>query len=419
MAGAIGAIGGALGSAGSAIGSALGGASAGQIVGGLGSAASLLSGGGGDTTTAITSVDPLTQARYQDLYNRGLDVYNTPFTPYTGERIAGFTPDQLEAQNQVKNMFDQSIRYNPRFFLNKLAKEDAPQVNPFTGTATTGSATTGSATDIDRNIIRDVTPRSLLDVNIGDYQNPFTEQVIDNTLEDLNDARQMQIQRDQDAAIGRGAFGGSRSALLESETNKNFFDKAGDISSQLRTQGFDRATNLAGQDIGRDFQAQNLMSDYDKQVAMANAGYGNQFGLANLDAQNRFGMANMDAQNRFGMANLDALNRAATMNPQLDMQNRQFQAGLFNNQLADQYRSLGLFSNIGNQQQALNQAQSDFDYGEFLRQINYPRDQLGMLQGTVFGMTPGQTQTGSVNTGTANRITDALDIYTGISGLFG
>ncbi len=33
-------------------------------------------------------------------------------------------------------------------------------------------------------------------------------------------------------------------------------------------------------------------------------------------------------------------------------------------------------------------------------------------------MTPGQTQTGSVNTGTANRITDALDIYKGISGLF-
>ena len=92
---------------------------------------------------------------------------------------------------------------------------------------------------------------------------------------------------------------------------------------------------------------------------------------------------------------------------------------LLNNQLADQYKTLGLFSNIGNQQQGLNQAQSDFDYGEFLRQINYPRDQLGMLQGTVFGMTPGQTQTGSVNTGTANRITDALDIYKGISGLFG
>ena len=173
----------------------------------------------------------------------------------------------------------------------------------------------------------------------------------------------MQLQKDQDAAIGRGAFGGSRSAILESETNKNFFDKAGDITSMLRKQGFDSGMNLMGQDINRQFDA-----------------------------------------DRF--------------NTNLGMQNRNFQANLLNNQLADQYKTLGLFSNIGNQQQGLNQAQSDFDYSEFLRQINYPRDQLGMLQGTVFGMTPGQTQTGSVNTGTANRITDALDIYKGISGLF-
>ena len=418
MASAIGAIGGALGSAGSAIGSAIGGASAGQIIGGLGSAASLLDGGGGDSSTSTASVDPATAARYADLYNRGLQLYNTPFTPYTGNRVAGFTPDQLEAQGQYKNMLDQSLRFGPRDRLNNLASAPTPQANPFAGRHSLGTANTGTATDIDRNMIRDVTPRSLLDVDMGSYQNPFTEQVIDNTLGDLNDARQMQIQKDQDAAIGRGAFGGSRSAILESETNKNFFDKAGDISSQLRTQGFDRGTNLAGQDINRDFQAQNLMSDYDKQVAMANAGYGNQFGMANLDAQNRFGMANMDAQNQFGLANMDALNRAAMLNPQLEMQNRQFQAGLFGNQLADQYKALGLFSNVGNQQQGLNQAQNDFDYSEFLRQINYPRDQLGMLQGTVFGMTPGQTTTDSTNTGTVNRINDALGIYEGISGLF-
>jgi hypothetical protein len=335
MASAIGAIGGALGSAGSAIGSAIGGASAGQIIGGLGSAASLLDGGGGDSATATTSVDPATAARYADLYNRGLQLYNTPFTPYTGNRVAGFTPDQLAAQGQYKNMLDQSLRFDPRNQLNELAGQGPQSVNV----------------------------KSLLDGDIGAYQNPFTEQVIDNTLDDLNDARLMQLQKDQDAAIGRGAFGGSRSAILESETNKNFFDKAGDITSMLRKQGFDSGMNLMGQDINRQFDADRFNSN-------------------------------------------------------LGMQNRNFQSNLLNNQLADQYRSLGLFSNVGNQQQGLNQAQNDFDYSEFLRQINYPRDQLGMLQGTVFGMTPGQTQTGNVNTGTVNQINDALGIYEGISGLF-
>jgi len=334
MAGAIGAVTGALGSAGSAITGALGGLGASEIVGGLGAATSLLD-GGGDSGTSTTSVDPATASRYADLYNRGLQLYNTPFTPYTGQRIAGFTPDQLEAQGQVKNMLDQSLRFDPRNQLNKLAGQGPQSVNV----------------------------KSLLDGDIGAYQNPFTEQVIDNTLEDLNDARQMQIQRDQDAAIGRGAFGGSRSALLESETNKNFFDKAGDITSMLRKQGFDSGMNLMGQDINRQFDADRFNSN-------------------------------------------------------LGMQNRNFQANLLNNQLADQYKTLGLFSNIGNQQQGLNQAQSDFDYSEFLRQINYPRDQLGMLQGTVFGMTPGQTQTGSINTGSVNRVGDAIDIFESIQGLF-
>jgi len=335
MASAIGAIGGALGSAGSAIGSAIGGASAGQIISGLGSAASLLDGGGGDSSTSTASVDPATAARYADLYNRGLNVYNTPFTPYTGNRVAGFTPDQLAAQGQYKNMLDQSLRFDPRNQLNELAGQGPQSVNV----------------------------KSLLDGDIGAYQNPFRQQVIDNTLSDLDRARQMQIQSDQDAAIGQGAFGGSRSAILESETNRNFFDRAGDVTSRLNKQGFDSAVNLMGQDINRQFDADRFNSN-------------------------------------------------------LGMQNNNFQANLLNNQLADQYRSLGLFSNVGNQQQGLNQAQNDFDYSEFLRQINYPRDQLGMLQGTVFGMTPGQTTTDSTNTGTANRIGDALEIYKGISGLF-
>lgn len=324
MAGAIGAIGGALGSAGSAIGSALGGASAGQIVGGLGSAASLLSGGGGDTTTAITSVDPLTQARYQDLYNRGLDVYNTPFTPYTGERIAGFTPDQLEAQGQVKSMLDQSLRFDPRNQLNKLAGQGPESVNV----------------------------KSLLDGDIGAYQNPFRQQVIDNTLSDLDRARQMQIQSDQDAAIGRGAFGGSRSAIIEAETNRNFADRAGNLAANLRSQGFDRATSLAGQDMSR------------------------------------------------------------------DMQNRGFQAGLLGNQLSDQYRTLGMLSNIGSQQQGMQQGGLDAGYNEFMRAINYAPQQLGILSSSVFGMNPAAGQTTTTQQGTLGNVASGVNIFSDLYSIF-
>jgi hypothetical protein len=362
-------------------------------------------------TTSTTAVDPQQMAIFKDLYDEGKSIYNTPFQPFTGEGVAKFTPDQLFIQDQARDMYGKSMGFDPRNQLNNLASLSAPTVNPFTGSATTGTANTGTATDINRNMIRDVTPRSLLDVDIGAYQNPFTEQVIDNTLGDLNDARQMQIQRDQDAAIGRGAFSGSRSAILESETNKNFFDKAGDISSQLRKQSFDSGANLAGQDINRDFQAQNLMSDYDKQVAMANAGYGNQFGMANLDAQNRFGLQNLNAQNQFGMANMDALNKAAIMNPQLDMQNRQFQAGLFGNQLADQYQNFSLLSGIGNQQQGLNQAQNDFNYNEFLRGYDDPFKRFSLLTGAASGMPVSTSTTSRKKTGFGDILGGAANLY--------
>jgi hypothetical protein len=175
-------------------------------------------------------------------------------------------------------------------------------------------------------------------LNIQQFQNPYNEQVINNTLGDLNDARQMQIQSDQDAAIGRGAFGGSRSALLESETNKKFADVAGRTAGNLRQSGFNNAANLA-------------------------------------------------------------------------MGDRNFRAGLFGNQLADQYRGLGLLSGIGSQQQRLGQAGLDSNYGEFMRGINYGPQQLGLLSGAVFGMTPGQIDSTSNKQGTFGRIGDAVDIY--------
>lgn len=261
--------------------------------------------GGGDKSTSTSTIDPATQARYDDLYNRAKGVAGQPFTPYTGARVAGFNPDQLAGFDATRNMFGRSLSYDPTGQLNNLAQGP---------------------------------------LNIQQFQNPYTDQVINNTLSDLNDARQMQIQSDQDAAIGRGAFGGSRSALLESETNKKFADVAGRTAGNLRQSNFNNAANLA-------------------------------------------------------------------------MGDRNFRAGIFGNQLADQYRGLGLLSGIGNQQQLLGQAGLDANYGEFLRGINYGPQQLGLLSGAVFGMTPGQINSTSNKQGLLGRVGDSIDIYDAIKNL--
>lgn len=406
--------------------------------------------GGGDTT--VTNTDPATQARYDDLYNKANLVANQPFVPYTGARVAGFNPDQLAGMDATRGLFNQSQQFNPQQGLQNLFNKSqrAPVARPFTGTATQlqpaamqqaaniAPVDLYSGASINRSDVRDVRPQSLLSTDLGAYQNPFQSQVIDNTLGDLNRARQLQIQSDQDAAIGRGAFGGSRSALLEAETNRNFAEQAGKLSSNLRSQGFDRATSLAGQDIDRQFAGDRFMSDADRAIATQNATLGQQAGLArqgllgdvaqnqaSLDARrfaadqsalNQFGLQQGQFNNQMNVANMDAINRARFMQPELEMRNRQFQQGLLNDQVQNQYQNLGLLGNQGRAAQALSQAGLDAGYNEFMRALNYGPQQLGLLSSSVFGMDPGRTTT--TEQGTLGNIGDALDIYNTVAGFF-
>ena len=268
---------------------------------------------GKNTTTQSTAIDPSQLRMYQGLYDTARVVADQPYIPYTGARVAGFNPDQLQGFDATRNMFGQSMGYDPRSSLNALANMQAP---------------------------------SILDRDIGAYQNPYTQQVIDTTLADLDRSRQMAIGRDQDRAIGAGAFGGSRSGILEAETNRAFADQAARTAAGLRQGGFDRATSLAGQDISR------------------------------------------------------------------EIGNRAFQAGLFGNQLADQYSNLGLLANIGRQQQGLQQAGLDQAYNQFLDARGYGPQQIGLLS-SALGLMPQQTstvQTGQQKTGSGDVLGTAAQL---------
>ena len=262
--------------------------------------------GGGDKQTVTNQVDPATQARYDDLYNRAKGIAGQPFVPYTGAQVAGFNPDQLQTFDSTRGSFQDSMSYNPRGLLSDMGTQP---------------------------------------LDIQSFQNPYNTQVIDQSLADLDRARQIRLQSDQDRAIGAGAFGGSRSALLEAETNRNFADAAARTSSNLRQSGYNNSLNAA-------------------------------------------------------------------------MQDRNFRSGIQSGLLGDQYRNLGLLSGIGTQQQGLQQAGMDAGYNEFMRALGYGPQQLGLLSGAVFGMTPNEIQSTSNKQGMFGRIGDAADIYDTVSGFF-
>jgi len=96
---------------------------------------------------------------------------------------------------------------------------------------------------------------------IGGFMNPYTQEVIDRSLGDIESSRQMQDLRDRQAATQARAFGGSRQGVQSSLTNAAALKQAADLSANLRNQGFGQATQLAQYARGQNLQGgQNVMA---------------------------------------------------------------------------------------------------------------------------------------------------------------
>ena len=89
------------------------------------------------STTKSTAIENEQLRMYQGLYDTARVVADQPYIPYTGARISGFNPDQLQGFDATRNMFGQSMGYDPRSALNNLANMSTPSVSPFTGTGNT------------------------------------------------------------------------------------------------------------------------------------------------------------------------------------------------------------------------------------------------------------------------------------------
>ncbi len=79
------------------------------------------------------------------------------------------------------------------------------------------------------------------------FMDPFTEDVIARTQQDIADKGAQQQLQAQASAAGQGAFGGSRQAVLQGQIAADVMDQQARTGAQLRSQGFAQAQNLAQQ----------------------------------------------------------------------------------------------------------------------------------------------------------------------------
>jgi len=90
---------------------------------------------------------------------------------------------------------------------------------------------------------------------INTYMNPYTQQVINTSMADLERQRQTQMNALGAQATTAKAFGGSRQGVAEALTNTGFAQQGGQLASQLRQQGFETALGASQQDVANRLQA--------------------------------------------------------------------------------------------------------------------------------------------------------------------
>ena len=292
-------------------------------------------GGGQPSTPSSTTQTTLTypkefQPMVMETAQRAIAEASTPYTAYKGERLAGFDPYQLTAQQAVANLApSQQLGTASQFATGAGLKAGDVQYQP-QQFGTSSFATPGLA---------------------GLYMSPYAQNVID--IQQREAQRQADIAKTQQQAqaVGRGAYGGSRQAILEAEAARNLAQQKADIQQKGQQAAYEQAQNLYGTEAARALQAQ--------QATEASRQYGAGLGLQGLQTQ-------LQAAQQLG--------------------------GIGQEQMQQQQAIINALQAAGQQRQALQQAQLSQQYQDFLTQKQYPYQQIAFMQEMLKGVPQATTQ---------------------------
>ena len=180
-------------------------------------------------TTQDNSLDEFSRQQYNTISGNINQLMGQEFTPYSGQRVAGVNDLERDAINTYLQQSE-----GTRGLLG-----DA------TGMVQTGAQYTPEQ----------IQAQSFADADLSAYTNPFQQQVIDAQLSEIERQRGQTAERIDADAAKSAAFGGSRQAIQQAESDRNFGDIAARTGADLRSQGFQQASAMYQQDAARQMQA--------------------------------------------------------------------------------------------------------------------------------------------------------------------
>tara|TARA_R100001591_G_scaffold4065_2_gene9488 strand:+ start:990 stop:1895 length:906 start_codon:yes stop_codon:yes gene_type:complete len=156
------------------------------------------------------------------------------------------------------------------------------------------------------------------------FMDPFTEDVIARTQQDIAEKGAQQQLQAQASAAGQGAFGGSRQAILQGQIAADTMDQQARTGAQLRSAGFQQAQNLAQQQANQALRQAQLTG----QLGVSQAGLG-QLGqqLGVQDINTLLGIGGL--QQQFGQKELDVARANELARQALPFQQVGFMSDIF------------------------------------------------------------------------------------------
>ena len=251
------------------------------------------------------------------------DLQQNPYMVYTGDRVAQFSPLQQMSYDNAALM---------------QGSGQLKDATATAGLASLGALNTGYT-------YNPLSSKSFSDAGVAsNAMNPYTQNVID--------IQQREAQRQADIAstgrqadhVSKGAFGGSRSAIMDAEAARNLALQKGDIQAQ----GLNTAYSQGQQQFNAEQQARQNAAQLNAQQGQYGAG----LGLQGLQT---------------------ALTGATTLG---NLGNTQYNQNMGINQMQNQ---------LGAQQQQQVQSGLNTEYQDFQNSQNYPYKQIGFMSDILRG----------------------------------
>jgi hypothetical protein len=273
------------------------------------------------STSYSTNVPEYAKPFYEELLKQsGKQIYQTDssgavtgvkdYVPYTGSRLADFTPEQQQVQQEALGMTTPGGFQTAAGTLGTVGSQAGTAAQ--TGLTGAMGYTPGTITP------QSVSTGTFDTAAAQQYMSPYTQAVTD--VQKREAQRQADIAKSQAAmgSIGRGTFGGGREALMQSEQDRATQQLLSDIQATGDKAAYEQALAAFQQDQARGLTAQQANQAADlqsqelgQQAQQFGAGLSRDIGLAGLQTGLETAKATGALSATEQMANLERLKAQA------------------------------------------------------------------------------------------------------------